>query len=155
MIASRTARPSPAPPAVRLFAACVAGLVALCIPGCDAAPLPPDDPFSPAVAAPGSGDPAWLTSREALPAPNPDRLDYDPQKRRLTFYELPGNERWMVQLPAERTGRAVGPHHRLPEGVDTRHTFVYYVRAGEKVSAPVTVATIEACRTGHTSFAQR
>jgi hypothetical protein len=96
-----------------------------------------------------------LTSRETLPAPNPDRIDYDPQKRKLTFYDLPGQDRWMVQLPDGRAGRAVGPSHRLPEGVDTGYTFVYYVRAGEKVSASVTVATIEACRSGHTSFAQR
>ncbi|HSQ57147.1 MAG TPA: hypothetical protein VLM40_15595, partial [Gemmata sp.] len=100
-------------------------------------------------------DPAWLTSRQELPAPSPDRLDYDPEKRTLTFYDLPGHDRWMVRLPDELSGRAVGPQHRLPDGVDTRYTFVYYARAGEKISAPVTVAAIEACRSGHTSFAPR
>ena len=155
MTASPNARPSPAPRERRRLAAGLVGLAALCVPGCGATSLPPDDPSSPALTTPGASDPNWLTSREMLPAPNPDRLDYDPQKRRLSFYDLPAGERWVVHLPGERTGRAVGPHHRLPEGVDTRYVFVYYVRVGDKASFPVSVATIEACRTGHTSFAQR
>jgi hypothetical protein len=94
---------------------------------------------------PGSNDPAWLTSREKLPPPDMDRLDYDARERSLTLYELPGRDSWMVQLPNEQ-GRTVGSHYHLPEGVDPRQALVYYARAGVKVSMPVTVAQIEAGR---------
>jgi hypothetical protein len=57
----------------------------------------------------------------------------------------------MVQLPDEVNARFVGPYHRLPVGVDTSRTLVYYARPGAKVSAPVTVAQIEAGRPPHSS----
>ena len=59
----------------------------------------------------------------------------------------------MVQLPDEEDGRFVGPLHQLPEGVDTARILVYYARPGAKVSAPITVAQIEAARAPHTSLA--
>ena len=148
MTAHRTARPALARP---LAIVCLAALAAA---GCGTGEPPDAAQPSPAVQDHGSSDPSWLTSRQELPPPNPDRLDYDPQERTLTLYDLPGPDRWMVQLPDEARGRAVGLHHRLPDGVDTRSTLVYYVRVGEKVSAPVSVADIEACRPGPTSFAQ-
>jgi hypothetical protein len=83
-----------------------------------------------------------LTSREKLPPPDPDRIDYDSKNRILKLYDLQGQDRWMVQLPNEQFGRQVSPDHQLPEGVDTKHTLVYYVRPGVKVSTPVTVAEI-------------
>jgi hypothetical protein len=94
-----------------------------------------------------------LTSREKLPAPNLDRLDYDAQKRTLALYDLSGRDQWMVQLPNEAFGHPIGPTHRLPEGVDTSRTLIYYSRPGVKVSAPVTVAAIEAGRRDHSSLA--
>jgi hypothetical protein len=103
------------------------------------------------VATLGANDPDWLTSREKLPPPDSDRIEYDAQKRTLSLYDLPGRDRWMVQLPDESVGRLVGPQHRLPEGVDTAHTLVYYARAGSKTSAPVTVAEIEAGKAAHSS----
>jgi hypothetical protein len=98
-------------------------------------------------------DPAWLTSREKLPAPHLDRLDYDAEKRTLALYDLSGRDQWMVKLPDEIAGRPVGSSYQLPEGADTSRTLVYYARPGVKVSAPVTVAAIEAGRRPHTSLA--
>ncbi len=119
--------------------------------GCSTHTPPPAIP-APAPGVPGYNDPDWLTSREKLPAPPLDRLDYDPEKRTLILYELPGRDHWMVQLPDETVGRRVGSVHRLPEGVDLARTLVFYARSGVKVSAPVTVAAIEAGRRPHASL---
>jgi hypothetical protein len=59
----------------------------------------------------------------------------------------------MVQLPDEEVGRLVGPQYRLPDGVDTKRTLVFYSRAGMKISESVTVAQIESGRLSHTSLA--
>jgi hypothetical protein len=109
--------------------------------GCGHSAPPADDSGATATTV-GINDPAWLTSREKLPPPDADRIEYDAEKRILRLYDLQGQDRWMVQLPNEQLGRQVGPEHRLPEGVDTKHTLVYYVRPGVKVSTPVTVAAI-------------
>ncbi len=146
-----TAAPRHAPPSIRLW---VLGLAALGLFGCGTASPPSTDPIPPQISAvPGLNDPNWLTSREKLPPPSLDRLDYDPDKRTLTLYDLPGRDHWMVQLPEELTGRRVGPVHRLPEGIDPTKTLVFYARAGVKVSTPVTVAAIEAGRRPHASLA--
>lgn len=112
----------------------------------------PDPESAPGASPPALGvsDPNWLTSRTLLPPPDTDRIEYDSQQRVLTFYELPGRDLWMVQLPAE-LGRPVGPRHRLPEGVDPADIRVYYCRPGAKVSAAVTVAQIQAVRAHHNS----
>ncbi|WP_439626331.1 hypothetical protein [Gemmata sp.] len=133
----------------------VAGALVLGVFGCGT-PSPPPAPHGPqpTAAAPlGANDPAWLTSREKLPAPDLDRLDYDPEKRTLGLYDLPGRDQWMVQLPNEAAGHLIGPSHRLPEGIDTGRTLVYYARPGVKASAAVTVASIEAGRRPHASLA--
>jgi len=122
--------------------------------GCGTAAPPSDDLTPPATVAPGVNDPAWLSSRGSLPAPDTDRIEYNPRDRLLTFHSLPAGDRWMVQLPDEPNARYVGPLHRLPEGVDTNRTLVYYARPGVKVSAPVTVAQIEAGRLPHSSQAR-
>ncbi len=120
--------------------------------GCGTPSLPPIDPATvPIATTPGVNDPAWLTSRERLPAPSLDRLDYDPPTRTLAFFNLPGRDVWMIQLPGEEQGRLAGPSYQLPAGVDTSRTLVFYSRPGMKVSAPVTVAAIEAGRRPHTS----
>jgi hypothetical protein len=126
-------------------------LLALCMVGCGGGSAPDFErlPGSPPPAL-GANDPNWLTSRTELPPPDTDRIDYDSQQRVLTFYELPGRDHWMVQLPAE-LGRPVGPRHRLPEGIDPADIRVYYCRPGAKVSASVTVAQIQAVRAHHTS----
>jgi len=119
--------------------------------GCGTAPPPTDDPHPSATISPGTNDPAWLTSRGQLPAPDTDRVEYNPRERLLCFHPLPAGDRWMVQLPDEERARFVGPLHQLPEGVDTSRTLVYFARPGAPVSAPVTVAQIEAGRAPHTS----
>ena len=122
--------------------------------GCGTAPAPSDETQPAASASPGTNDPTWLTSRGRLPAPDTDRIEYNPRERVLTFHPLPAGDRWMVQLPDEENARYVGPFHQLPEGVDTHRTLVYYTRPGAKVSAPVSVAQIEAGRLPHTSQAR-
>lgn len=127
-------------------------LGALGLFGCGS-PSPPSHDLQPAATiSPGANDPPWLTSRGGLPAPDAERIEYDSHERLLTFHELPGGDRWMVQLPDEEDGRFVGPLHQLPEGVDTKRILVYYARPGVKVSAPITVAQIEAARAPHTSL---
>ena len=140
----------------RFVLATGAGLIGLLgMFGCGTTPSPTDDmaPQTITTPLPGSNDPSWLTSREKLPPPDTDRMDYDAKDRTLNLYDLPNRDTWMVQLPNESVGHLVGPQHRLPEGVDTTHTLVYYARAGMKVSMPVTVAQIEAGRMAHPSLA--
>ena len=151
MTALRTTRPGSKP---HHLAVVVFGLLtAFGLIGCGT-PVPSDDgSAAPATPSPGTGDPPWLTSRGSLPAPDTERVEYDSQERLLKFHNLPAGDRWMVQLPDEMNARFVGPWHRLPEGVDTTRTLVYYARPGVKVSAPVTVAQIEAGRLPHSSHA--
>lgn len=133
----------------------VGSLVVFGLCGCGTTPPPENDSTSNAVTipAPGSNDPAWLTSREKLPPPDTDRIEYDASSRTLNLYDLPSQDTWMVQLPGESAGRLIGTLHHLPVGIDTKHTLVFYARAGVKTSAPVTVAQIEAGRLGHSSVA--
>jgi len=154
MTALRMTRPIIPRPAWHSLRAGVASVIVFGVVGCGM-PSPPtgDQPQQPTASAPGTNDPAWLTSREKLPAPALDRLDYDPEKRVLALYDLSGRDQWMVQLPNDAFGHIIGPSHRLPEGVDTSRTLVYYARPGVKVSAPVTVADIEAGRRPHSSLA--
>jgi hypothetical protein len=135
----------------RVAARAFALAIALIVTGCGTATPPADDSSPPATLSPGTGDPIWLSSRGSLPAPDTERIEYDAQERLLKFHNLPAGDRWMVQLPDEIDARFVGPLHRLPEGVDTSRTLVYYARPGAKVSAPVTVAQIEAGRLPHSS----
>lgn len=129
-------------------------VVAVGLYGCGSSFSPPSDSSSgSSEPIPGANDPNWLTSREKLPPPDTDRIEYDPEKRTLFLYDLPNHDNWVVQLPDESAGRMVGPQHRLPEGTDTTKTLVYYARAGVKVSHPVTVAQIEAGRLAHGSMA--
>lgn len=146
----RTTRPVLFRDPLAVLAVGVAGLLALGLFGCG--PVPPPPPDDPAGTV-GSNDPAWLTSRERLPSPDADRIEYDAERRTLHFYELPGRDRWLVQLPNEETGKPVGPQHKLPEGVDLKNTLVYYARPGVKVSSTITVAAIEAGRRTLTSLA--
>jgi hypothetical protein len=153
MTALRITRP--ALPQSNRATACVYGLLAAFgLFGCGTASPPADDPAPAATASPGTDDPIWLSSRGSLPAPDTDRIEYDTQNRLLKFHDLPSGDRWMVQLPDEANARFVGPVHRLPEGVDTSRTLVYYARPGAKASTPVSVAQIEAGRLPHTSQAR-
>lgn len=153
MTALRTTRP--AFPRSRPFVAWACGLLAAFgLFGCGTASPPAGDGAPAATVSPGADDPVWLTSRGSLPAPDPDRVEYDPHSRLLTFHDLPAGDRWMVQLPDETDARFVGPLHRLPEGIDTSRTLVYYARPGMKVSYPISVAQIEAGRAPHSSHAR-
>ena len=96
---------------------CVRVAAALALPvgflGCGTPP-PPGEPPSPHDV--GSYDPAWVTHRPELPAPETDRIGYDERTRTLTLYSLPGNGRWMVQMPGDLDGRIVSQQHHLPDG---------------------------------------
>jgi hypothetical protein len=147
-------------PPLRITSRLVAGagaalLLGLGLFGCGTGTPSQSDPATGAGSplTPGSNDPAWLTSREQLPPPDPERIEYDADKRTLNLYDLPSRDNWMVRLPNEPAGRLVGPQHRLPEGIDKENTLVFYVRAGSKFSSPVTIAQIEAGRMAHTSLA--
>jgi hypothetical protein len=115
-------------------------------------PTPPDaEPSSHAV---GAYDPAWITHRPELPAPDTDRINYDVRTRTLTLYELSGNERWLLLLPGETDPRPVPPQLRLPD-VDISETYIYYTRPGRKLSTPVTVRQILESGNAHVSIADR
>ncbi len=151
MTALRTTRPGSTP---HHLAVAVFGLLtAFGLFGCGSPVSTDDGSALPATPSPGTSDPPWLTSRGSLPAPDTERVEYDSHERLLKFHNLPAGDRWMVQLPDEMNARFVGPWHKLPEGVDTTRTLVYYARPGVKVSAPVTVAQIEAGRLPHSSHA--
>jgi hypothetical protein len=129
------------------------GIVACGLYGCGTATPPENEsaPTSSAPSVPGSNDPSWLTSREKLPPPDTDRIEYDPKERTLILYDLPARDNWMVQLPDGQIGHQIGQQYQLPEGVDLTRTYVYYSRAGMKISLPVSVSKIEASRLGHLS----
>jgi hypothetical protein len=119
--------------------------------GCGSGAQPENETNS--ISSPGMNDPVWLTTREKMPPPEADRIEYDAKSRTLTFYDLPARDSWIVKLPDQEFGQFVGSQHRLPEGADLKQTLVYYNRAGVKMSAPVTVAQIEAGRLSHISLA--
>jgi len=156
MTALRMTRPAAPRQSRASTRAWVVGVAALGVFGCGTAAPPANDqaPHQ-SSSVPGTNDPAWLTTRDKLPAPDINLIEYDTYRRTLTFSDLPGHDRWMVQLPDELSGRPVGPQHRLPEGVDKERTLVYYARAGVTVSAPVSVKAIEDGRSAHTSLANR
>ena len=113
---------------------------------------PPGPPPSPHAV--GANDPAWMTNRPALPAPDVDRITYDAQTRTLVLYDLPGNDRWAVKLPGETAGHSVPPQHRIPD-VDPADVVVYYTRPGFLPSVPVSVKQIQDSGGAHVSFAPR
>jgi hypothetical protein len=117
--------------------------------GCGTATPPSADP--PPHAAVGSSDPAWVTHRPNLPPPDTDRINYDIATRTLALYDLPGNDRWLVQLPGEGIGRPVSPVYRLPADVELTEVRVYYSRPGVKPSASVTVQQILDSGNAHSS----
>ncbi len=99
-------------------------------------------------------DPAWVTHRAELPPPDADRINFDDHTRTLALYDLPGNDRWMVQLPGGEA-RPAGPQQRVPIDADLAQVMVYYARPGMKPSAPVSVQQIRDCGHAHSSLAFR
>lgn len=102
----------------------------------------------------GANDPPWMVNRPVLPAPEADRINYDARTRTLTLYDLPENERWLVQLPGENAGRPVPPQHRLPD-VNMAEVRVYYTRPGRRPSASVSVKQIQDVGGQHISLIER
>jgi cholesterol transport system auxiliary component len=140
MTALWTTRPNHASPLTRAAWVGFAVALPLGLLGCGAAAPPSgEQPPHPDV---GTYDPAWVPNRPSLPPPSTDKIDYHEDTRTLTFYTLPGNDRWMVQLPGEGQGRPVGREHRLPADVEPSEVSVYYVRPGLKPSSSVTVKQI-------------
>ena len=115
--------------------------------GCGSATPPATDQPHPAV---GSADPPWVTHRPELPLPDADRMSYEHTSRMLTLYDLPGNDRWMVQLPDGST-QPTGSQFRLPADVDPEKVLVYYSRPGVKPSSAVSVKFIQECGNPHSS----
>ncbi len=103
--------------------------------------------------ATGANDPAWMTNRVQLPPPDADRITYNEHTRTLALYDLPGNDRWMVQLPGEAYGRPAAPQHRVPADTDLSEVMVYYARPGVKPSTPVSVKQIRDSGNVHSSLA--
>jgi len=84
-----------------------------------------------------------------LPPPATDKIEYDDKTRTLTFYDLHGPGRWMVQVGGAMY--PVGPDHRLPEGVNPDETYVCYTRPGGQTSGHVSLRQIQAARQMHQS----
>ena len=127
-------------------------LVPVGLTSCGTRTPPPGAEASPHAV--GANDPPWIVNRPELPPPDADRISYDAKTRTLTLYELPRNDRWVVQMPGESVGRPVPPQHRLPD-VDPAEVHVYYTRPGLKPSASVSVKQIQECGTSHVSFMER
>jgi hypothetical protein len=87
-----------------------------------------------------------------LPPPAPDRIVY--KGGTLTVYDLPDAGRWMVQRQGDAQPYPIGPQHRLPEGLNAEHTFVYYCRPGGQQSGAVSLAQIQAAGREHDSLAR-
>lgn len=117
--------------------------------GCGAS-VPPSGPSAPHAATPD--DPAWVTHRPKLPPPDPDRINFDDRTRTLALYDLPGNDRWMVQLPGD-AARPATSQQRIPVDADLARVLVYYARPGMKPSAAVSVQQIRDCGPAHNSLA--
>ncbi len=113
----------------------------------------PSTPEPNPQSAVGTNSPAWVTNRPKLPPPDADRMTYDEQSRTLTLYTLPGNDRWMVQLPGEVAGRPVPATHRIPKDAEISKVMVYYARPGLKPSMPVSVQQIRDTGNAHSSLA--
>ena len=82
-----------------------------------------------------------------LPAPDPERIEYNADSRTLTFYELPESGRWMVKRPGDPYPVQAGPEHKLPVGADPDRTYVYYTRPGGQQSQILTLRAIQDGRT--------
>jgi hypothetical protein len=95
-----------------------------------------------------------VVHRPNLPPPDTDRINYDARTRTLSFYELPGNDRWVVRLPGEPVGRQVVAQHRIPD-VDLKEVMVYYTRPGVQPSTEVSVKQIQDSGGDHVSQAPR
>lgn len=150
----RTTRPPEAPARFsRSRRARFAALLALpfALSGCGAPTAPTAGP--PPSSGVGTSDPAWITLRTQMPAPDADRITYDEQSRTLTLYDLPGNDRWMIQMPGEENGRPTPPQQRIPAGMPLAHVNVYYVRPGMKPSAQISIKQIRDTGRPHNSLA--
>lgn len=137
------------------FGRCARVVVLVAFPaalfGCGSATPPGAD--APSSSAVGTNDPAWVTNRPKLPPPDADRINFDDHTRTLTLYDLAGNDRWMVQMPGEGSGRPVTPKHRIPADAELAQVMVYYARPGVKPSAPVSVKQIRDSGNAHNSLA--
>jgi cholesterol transport system auxiliary component len=147
-------RPShPAASAVRTRCAQFAVVLALplALTGCGSPSAPTAGP-SPSAGV-GTNDPAWVTLRANLPAPDADRITYDEHSRTLTLYELPGNDRWMIQMHGDEGARPSGTQQRIPIEAPLAQVTVFYVRPGMKPSVAVSVQQIRDTGRAHNSLA--
>lgn len=116
--------------------------------GCGSA-APPGAASAPHAPPP---DPAWVTHRAELPPPDADRINFDDQTRTLALYDLPGNDRWLVQMPGGEA-RPAAPRQRIPADTELALVLVSYARPGLKPSAPVSVQDIRDSGRAHNSLA--
>lgn len=123
----------------------------LALTGCGAATTPTAGPAP--SAGVGTDDPAWVTLRTKLPAPDADRITYDERSRTLTLYDLPGNDRWLIQMPGDEVPRPAALQQRIPADAKLSSVWVSYARPGVKPSAPVTVQQIRDTGLAHNSLA--
>jgi hypothetical protein len=142
----RTTRPADRT-ARRRWARAAALALAVGLFGCGSS-TPPGPAAAPHAV--GTADPPWVANRPNLPVPDADRINYDARTRTLTFYDLPGNDRWNVRLPGEPVGHPVPPRLRLPD-VDIKAVMVYYTRPGMHPSVAVSVKQIQDSGGDHVS----
>jgi hypothetical protein len=142
----RTTRPAPVVPARprgRWLVLGLAAAVTAAAAGCSS--------DGPAVGGGGAAVPVErLTAGAKLPPPEAEKIEYNPDTRTLTFYDLP-DARWVVYHPGDRLPVPAGPEHRLPRGVDPDKTVVYYTREGGHRSESVTLRQIQDGRGLHAS----
>ncbi|MDY3559196.1 hypothetical protein R5W23_006414 [Gemmata sp. JC673] len=143
----------PPPRVVRTSPARFAAVLALplALTGCGAPTVPTGG--QPPSSGVGTQDPPWVALRSQLPAPDADRITYDEQTGVLKLYDLPGNDRWMIQMPGEEAGRPSPAQQRIPAGTPLAHVCVYYVRPGMKPSAQISVKQIRETGLAHNSLA--
>ena len=106
-----------------------------------------------AVAFVGCGGPpptddAARPTMRPLPPPVAERIDYNPDTRTLTLYELPPSSRWLVRSTGDLTAPEVqaGAAHVLPHDADPDYTYVSYRRPTGQASSAVSVSDIIAAR---------
>lgn len=92
-----------------------------------------------------------LTAGPLLPAPDPDRIEYNAETRTLTFYELPEAGWWMIQRPSDPYPIPTGPEHKLPVGIDPDRTHIHYMRPGGRQSRTIPLRAVQDGRTMYVS----
>jgi hypothetical protein len=122
---------------------------ALLLTGCGTETRVTNEPSSDGPSVPG------LTERsdrgKRLPAPDAAEIRFDADTQTLKLYDLPPTERWMVQLPHDKTAKPVGREIKLPEGIEADKTMIYITEPGGKQSKAVSLTQVQRAGESFTS----